>query len=116
MTHWSLIICEDLISSKKFAEAIALQARPGDRLVVAGDYESANSLNFYQPLHVEVVDGKAYTLQDDPRIALTHAEYLAAWRSPERVFVLAPTKQSREYAPEGVEVMTVLERTLSRNR
>jgi 4-amino-4-deoxy-L-arabinose transferase-like glycosyltransferase len=116
MTHWSLIMCEDLISSRKFAEAIALQAHPGDRLVVAGDYESANSLNFYQPLHVEVVDGMAYSLPGDPRIVLTRAEYLAAWRSPERVFVLAPAKKVREYAPDGVEVMTVLDRSLSRNR
>jgi len=57
-----LTICEDLISSKTFALAVAREARPGDHLVVVGDYESANSLSFYQPLHVEVFDGVAYAL------------------------------------------------------
>ncbi len=39
MTHWSLIVCEDMISSRKFGLAVAREARPGDRLVVMVDYE-----------------------------------------------------------------------------
>jgi len=115
MTHWSLNVCEDLISSKKFAIAIEEEARPGDRLVVVGDYEAANSLNFYQPLQVAVVDGVARTLPGDPKIVLTKEEYLSAWRSQHRVFVLAPIERIDELTPDGMEMMTVLHRALVRN-
>ncbi|MEJ2244789.1 MAG: hypothetical protein P8Y80_01695 [Acidobacteriota bacterium] len=115
MTHWSLRICEGLISSKTIALAIEREARNGDRLVVVGDYEAANSLNFYQPLQVEVVDGTAPTFPGDPGIVLTKREYLAAWRSPERMFVLAPVERIEEFAPEGAVVIRVLHRVLARN-
>lgn len=121
MTHWSLIICEDLISSKKFAEAVAQEARPGDRLVVMGDYESANSLNFYQPLRVEVCDGTAYALipglkyPDAPKIILSMEEFQTVWQSADRVFVLVPKSRRGEVRPAGVEIMNVLHRVLVRN-
>jgi hypothetical protein len=121
MAHWSLNICEDLISSKKFGQAVARQARDGDRLVVAGDYESANSLNFYQPLLVQIVDGTAYALlpglkyPDAPQILLSRDEFLSAWRSEERVFVLLPRERAGELAPGGVPVLSVLHRILVRN-
>ena len=120
-THWSLNICEDLISSKKFGQAVAMQAQPGDRLVVIGDYESANSLNFYQPLRVEVVDGTAYALlpglkyPDAPKILLTQAEFMSAWQSSERVFALLPEERAEELMPGGVRVLSVLHRILVRN-
>ena len=121
MIHWSLIICEDMISSKKFALAIAREARPGDRLVVMGDYESANSLNFYQPLRVEVVDGVAYFLipgmkyADAPRVVMTREEFAAAWKAGARVFALVPLARLSDLDPGGVEVLRVLDRVLVRN-
>ena len=121
MIHWSLIICEDLISSKKFALAVAREARPGDHLVVVGDYESANSLNFYEPLHVEVVDGTAYALipgmkyQDAPRVVLTQQEFETAWRSRRRVYALMPKARLSELKLGGAEMLEVLDRVLIRN-
>lgn len=121
MIHWSLSICEDLISSKRFAIAVAQTARPGDRLIVAGDYESANSLSFYQPLHVEVFDGLAYALvpgmkyPDAPGIVLTKQEFAAAWQSETRVFALVPKIQMNELNPAGIEMMHILHRVLVRN-
>jgi hypothetical protein len=121
MIHWSLIICEDLISSKKFALAVAREARPGDHLVVVGDYESANSLNFYEPLRVEVVDGVAYALlpgmkyPDAPRVVLTQREFEAAWHSGSRVFALAPKARLGQLKPGGAEMLEVLDRVLVRN-
>jgi len=121
MIHWSLSICEDLISSKKFGLAVSEQARQGDRLVVVGDYESANSLNFYQPLHVEVVDGLAYALvpglkhSDAPRTVLSKQEFAAAWNSPQRVFALIPKTHTNALNPLGIEVVQVLHRVLVRN-
>jgi 4-amino-4-deoxy-L-arabinose transferase-like glycosyltransferase len=121
MIHWSLMICEDVISSKKFALAVAREARPGDHLVVVGDYESANSLNFYTPLHVEVFNGVAYALipgmkyQDAPRVLLSRQQFEAAWRSGSRVFALVPKAQIGELKLGGAEVLEVLDRELVRN-
>lgn len=120
--HWSIHTCEDLISSKKFAMAIAREARPGDRLVVTDDYESANSLNFYEPLTVEICDGIAYALvpgmkyPDAPKILLTRQEFQTAWHSAQRVFALVPKSKMGELKLGGVEVMQILHRVLIRNR
>ncbi len=121
MIHWSLCICGDLISSKKFAVEIARTTQPGDRLVVIGDYESANSLSFYQPLKVEIFDGMAYALipgmkfPDSPKIVLTAQEFAAAWQSPNRVYALVPKIHTDILNPAGEEVMQVLHRVLVRN-
>jgi hypothetical protein len=122
LTQWSLVICEDMISSRSFGLAVAREAMPGDHLVVMGDYESANSISFYQPLHVEVTDGVAYSLipgmkyPDAPRIVLSPKEFTVLWKGPERVFALVPASRRRELSPAGIEVLCVLDRVLLRNR
>jgi hypothetical protein len=122
MTQWSLNICEDLISSKKFAIAIAQEAHPGDRLVVVDDYESANSMNFYEPLRAEIFDGTAYALipgmkyPDAPRIILTEKDFQEAWRSSRRTFALVPKDRLSELHLDGIEMMSILHRVLLRNR
>ena len=121
MIHWSLTICEDMISSKKFGLALASDSRPGDRLVLSGDYESANSLNFYEPLPVEMVNGVAYALvpgmqfKDAPRIILTVQEFRTVWQSESRVFAVVPITELSELRPPGVIVLEVLDRALVRN-
>jgi 4-amino-4-deoxy-L-arabinose transferase-like glycosyltransferase len=121
MTQWSLMICEDMISSKKFGLAVAREAIPGDHMVVVGDYESANSVSFYQPLHIEVYDGVAYSLipgmkfADAPRIVLTKDEFAALWRSEERAFVLLPKARQAELKLGGTEILEVMDRILVRN-
>ncbi len=121
MIHWSFVICEDMISSKKFALAIARQARPDDRLLVVGDFESANSLNFYQPLRVELFDGVAYALipgmkyQDASKMVLTGEEFKEVWNSANQAFALLPTARQSELKLKGVEILEVLDRVLIRN-
>lgn len=121
MTQWSLILCEDLISSKKFGMAVAGAAQPGDHLVIVGDYESANSISFYQPLHIEVFDGVAYSLipgmrfPDAPRIVLKGTEFKELWRSGKHTFVVIPEARRSELTPGGKEMLRVLDRTLVRN-
>jgi 4-amino-4-deoxy-L-arabinose transferase-like glycosyltransferase len=121
MTHWSFTICEDLISSKKFGVAIAKEAHAGDRVVLIGDYESANSISFYQPLRVEVYDGQAYALipgmkyQDAPQIILSKEEFGTAWQSATRVFALLPKSRLADLQPGGVTIIEVLDRILARN-
>ncbi len=119
--HWSLHICEDLISSKKFALAISADARPGDRLVVVGDYEEANSLNFYEPLQVEICGGMAYALipgmkySDAPKLVMTRREFQSAWASAGRILALVPKSRVGELNPEGIVIIGVLDRVLLRN-
>jgi 4-amino-4-deoxy-L-arabinose transferase-like glycosyltransferase len=119
--HWSLNICEDLISSKEFAMAVAREARPGDRLVVVDDYESANSLNFYEPLPVEVFSGMAYALipgmkyPDAPKIVLTRQEFQSAWQSSCRIFAIVSKNRWSDMKPSGVEMRSLMHRVLIRN-
>jgi 4-amino-4-deoxy-L-arabinose transferase-like glycosyltransferase len=121
MVQWSLVICEDLISSKKFAHSLSAQARPGDRLVVFGDFESANSMTFYQPLHMEICGGVAYSLipgmkyPDAPHIVLAPAEFESLWKGRERVFALMPKTRLPGIVPRGVQVLEVADRVLIRN-
>lgn len=121
MAYWSLRICEDVISSKRFAVAVAEQAAPRDRLVVVGDYESANSLNFYEPLPVEVTQGVAYALipgmkfTDSARVVLSKVQFETAWRSGRRMFAIMPKAQRGKLDPAGEQILEVLDRVLIRN-
>jgi hypothetical protein len=121
MVHWSLSICEDFISSKKFALKVAQEAKPGDHLVIVGDYESANSLNFYQPLDVEVYDGLAYALVPGlklpgaPSVILTKEKFSSLWQSDARVYALIPKDRMAELSPPGMEMQQILHRMLLRN-
>jgi 4-amino-4-deoxy-L-arabinose transferase-like glycosyltransferase len=120
--QWSLTVCEDLISSKRFGLAVAREARPGDHLVVVGDYESANSVSFYQPLPVQVFDGVAYALvpgmkyPDAPRVVLTRPELEALWRGPGRAFALVPRARPGEWGLGGTEIAAGPDRVLLRSR
>lgn len=119
--HWSLGVCEDLISSKRFALAVAGEARAGDRLVIVGDYESANSLSFYTSLPVQICGGVAYALvpgmkfPDSPKIVISRGEFQEAWQSARRVYALVPRQKRAELNPGGVEVLSLLHRVLIRN-
>jgi 4-amino-4-deoxy-L-arabinose transferase-like glycosyltransferase len=122
LAQWSLTICEDLISSRQFGLEVARAAHPGDHVVVVGDYESANSLRFYEPLPLEVYDGVAYALipgmryPDAPRIVLTEEEFQALWGGEGRVFALVPKARQGDLKLGGVEMREVLDRVLVRNR
>lgn len=121
MTHWSMRLCQDLISSKKFGTAIAGEAREGDRVVVVGDYESANSLNFYEPLPVEVVAGTAYALipgmqyPDSPKVVLSPDEFKKAWDSAERVFALIRQSDTESWGLQGSVLVRSMDRVLLLN-
>ena len=90
--------------------------------MVLDDYESANSLNFYEPLPVEICDGIAYALvpgmkyPDAPKILLTRQEFQTAWHSAQRVFALVPKSKMEELKLGGIEMMQVLHRVLIKNR
>ena len=99
-TFQSFGVCEEILSSKQFGQKLNQLYRPGDYAIVIGDYETANSLNFYVPAPLEVYGGTAAVLQwglrypDAPRRILTRAKLNEMWDGPQRVFILAANDQT----------------------
>jgi len=98
-TFQSLRICEEILSSRQFGQKLNAMYRPGDSAIVVGDYETANSLNFYSPFPLDVYGGTAAVLQwglrypDAPARILTKAALEEKWNSSQRTFLLAPNSQ-----------------------
>jgi 4-amino-4-deoxy-L-arabinose transferase-like glycosyltransferase len=124
LAHASLRICEDVVSSKRFGVALAgLRLRPGDHVVVVGDYETANSMSFYAPPRLEIVEGRAPTLAaglrdpDAPKMVLSRADLQRIWNSEGRACVLSPEDRLGGLGlASGFEPMRSLDRVLVCNR
>ena len=92
--HQGLVTFSPILSSKKLADAIEQEYRPGDVLVVNGTYEDASTLNFYtrQPIHIvnSRDEGNMYygaLFPDAPSIFEDDASLQALWKGPKRVFL-----------------------------
>ncbi len=92
--HQGLVRFSPILSSKKLADAIEQEYRPGDVLVVNGTYEDASTLNFYtrQPIHIvnSRDEGNMYygaLFPDAPSIFEDDASLQALWKGPKRVFL-----------------------------
>jgi 4-amino-4-deoxy-L-arabinose transferase-like glycosyltransferase len=92
--HQGLVMFSPILSSKKLADAVAQEFRPGDVIVSYGTYEDASTLNFYvrQPVHVvntrtegDLDYGSLFP--DAPAIFENDASLDALWRGPRRVFL-----------------------------
>ena len=92
--HQGLVMFSPILSSKKLADAVEQEFRPGDLLVSYGTYEDASTLNFYarQPIHVvnTRTEGDMYygsLFPDAPKIFDDDASFDALWSGPHRVFL-----------------------------
>jgi 4-amino-4-deoxy-L-arabinose transferase-like glycosyltransferase len=125
--HQGLVMFSPILSSKKLAEALAPQLRPGDILVSYGTYEDASTLNFYlqHPIHVvnTRTQGDMYygsLFPDAPAIFDDDASFAALWRGPQRVFVwveegqVPPILQSARQVARSGGKMIVVNEALSR--
>jgi hypothetical protein len=107
----SLAVCEEVLSSKQFGRELSRLYRPGDQAIAVGDFETANSVNFYSPLPIAVYRGTAAVLQwglsypDAPATILTRGDLLARWKGPDRTFVLTPDALLQELPLEGYSVV-----------
>ncbi len=92
----SLGICEGVLSSRQFGQKLNQLYRPGDLAIVLGDFETANSMNFYSPHTLHVHGGSAALLQwgmrypDAPDLLLSQAQLQEKWDGPQRAFLLGP--------------------------
>ena len=92
--HQGLVMFSPILSSKKLADAIEQELRPGDVIVSYGTYEDASTINFYarQPIHVvnTRTEGDMYygsLFPDAPAIFDDNASFAALWKGPQRVFL-----------------------------
>lgn len=92
--HQGLVMFSPILSSKKLADAVQQEFRPGDVMVSYGTYEDASTLNFYvrQPIHVvnSRTEGDMYygsLFPDAPAIFDDDASLAALWKGPQRVFL-----------------------------
>ena len=123
MAYRSLGVCEEAISSRQFGMAIANLYLKGDRVVTFGDFEAANSLNFYTPTPLEMYGGTAAVLSwglqypDAPHRILTRTDFDSRWNGDGRVFLLIPDNKVPTLGlPHGYEIMRSAGRTLLCNR
>jgi 4-amino-4-deoxy-L-arabinose transferase-like glycosyltransferase len=93
----SLRLCEGVVSSKSFGVFLEKASRYGDKLIIVGDYETANSISFYAPIELLVYQGAAASLDhglrypDAPRMILSRQDLESLWGGEERIFLLAPS-------------------------
>ena len=123
--HQGLVIFSPILSSKKLAEAIKQEFRPGDVIVSAETYEDASTLNFYtgEPVHIINTrdEGNLYygsLFPDAPDVFEDDASFARLWRGPQRVFLWAEEDRvpgivrltgSRQLARSGGKVILVNE-------
>ena len=111
--HQGLVMFSPILSSKKLADAIEQEYRPGDVLVVNGTYEDASTLNFYtrQPIHIvnSRDEGNMYygaLFPDAPAIFEDDASLQALWKGPKARFPVGGRRQHTAVHQAGAAVIT----------
>jgi len=121
--YQSLGICEAAISSRQFGRALGRLYQPGDSAITVGDFEAANSVNFYAPMPLEVYGGTADVLAwglrypGAPSCILTRNAFESRWNGPRRTFLLVADHQvSGLHLGRSFDVLRSAGRTLLCNQ
>jgi hypothetical protein len=91
--HSAFVTFSPILTSKELAIAIQRHYRPGDVIVVDGEYESGSSLNFYTGIPLRILHEPSANLwygsqfPDAPHVFETPASFVALWTGPQRVFL-----------------------------
>ena len=73
--------------------------QPGDSLVVVGDFETANSVNFYSSTPLLVYQGTAALIEigsrypDAPEVVISATRLQQRWNGSDRTFLLVPDSE-----------------------
>jgi hypothetical protein len=100
--HTSLITFSPILSSRDLAQAVQKQFRPGDVIVVDGEYHEASTLNFYTGVQLHVLHEPSGNLwygakfPDAPHIFETPESLVVLWKGPARVFLWADHEDPKE--------------------
>jgi 4-amino-4-deoxy-L-arabinose transferase-like glycosyltransferase len=93
--HSALVTFSPILSSKQLAVAIQRQYRPGDVIVVSGEYHEASTLNFYTGVPLRILHEPSGNLwygsrfPDAPNVFETETSLAARWQGPATVFLWA---------------------------
>ncbi len=102
--HAGLVRFSPILSSKALAEAIQPVFRPGDTIVIAGEYESASTLNFYTRQPVHILHERSANLwygsffPDAPQVFETQESFARLWAGAARVFLWTDTSAPPQLA------------------
>jgi 4-amino-4-deoxy-L-arabinose transferase-like glycosyltransferase len=100
--HVSFARFSPILSSHDLAVAIQKEYRPGDVIVVDGEYHQASTLNFYTHVPVRVLHAPSGNLwygekfPDAPHVFETQQSFAALWKEPERVFLWTDQDDPKE--------------------
>lgn len=91
--HLAFVTFSPILSSHQLAVVIEQNYRPGDVVVVDGEYHEASTLNFYTGLPLRILHEPSGNLwygskfPDAPHVFETDASLAALWNGPSRVFL-----------------------------
>jgi len=98
----AFITFSPILSSYPLAAAVEKHFRPGDEIVIDGQYSDASTMNFYTGVQVHVLGAPQGNLwygakfPDAPHIFETPQSLGAVWNGPETIFVWASREDPRE--------------------
>jgi 4-amino-4-deoxy-L-arabinose transferase-like glycosyltransferase len=96
--HLSLGTFSPVLGSKPLAVAIQQNYKPGDTLVVDGQYSQASSILFYTGVQMHMLNGLTNDLwfgsmfPDCPKVFEDDASFTRLWLGPGRVFFFIPNR------------------------
>jgi len=100
--HVSFALFSPILSSHDLAVAIQKEYRPGDLIVVDGEYHQASTLNFYTHFPLRVLHEPSGNLwfgekfPDAPHVFETPQTFAALWAGPIRVFLWTDQDDPKE--------------------
>lgn len=104
--HSAFVTFSPILSSKSLAVAIQQSYKPGDVIVVDGQYHQASTLNFYTGIPLRILHEPSGNLwygakfPDAPHVFETQASFESLWTGPHRVFLW--TEQPDPKALQGL--------------
>lgn len=110
--HLGLVVFSPVLSSKQLALAVKKEYRPGDIIVINGEYEGGSTLNFYTGAQVHMLNGRSADLwygsffPDAPSLFEDNASLVRLWTGPQRVY-LWTEEETRDLALRGIDAATV---------
>jgi 4-amino-4-deoxy-L-arabinose transferase-like glycosyltransferase len=105
--HSAFVTFSPILSSHQLAVAIEQHYRPGDILVVDGEYHEASSLNFYTGISLRVLHQPSGNLwygskfPDAPQVFETADSLAALWSGPATVFLWSSEDDPQELRGES---------------
>jgi 4-amino-4-deoxy-L-arabinose transferase-like glycosyltransferase len=100
--HVSFARFSPILSSHDLAVAIQKQYRPGDLIVVDGEYHQASTLNFYTHIPLRILHEPSGNLwygekfPDAPHVFETPQSLASLWSGPNRIFLWTDQEDPKE--------------------